>query len=192
MLESTRMRGACPEEAPAPGGGRKPGDDEGSARRVDLRELSFTQHNGSASAALPPSSEALLSLSSSSSSCLRFVPCAAAFSGGAAGARAAAAPPPSSRCCCGFSAAAVELMGCLAQNPRRVQRIGRLRVAGCNGNPLEPPVQRSFHGHTVHGLRPVYGTFNGFLTPLCVRFDPTKDGYGVLAPCGNDGHGGFT
>ena len=86
----------------------------------------------------------------------------------------------------------VELMGCLIQNPRRVQRIGRLRVAGCNGNPLEPPVQRSFHGHTVHGLRPVYGTFNGFLTPLCVRLNPTKDGYGVLAPCGNDGHGGFT
>ena len=75
---------------------------------------------------------------------------------------------------------------------RRVQRIGRLCVAGCNGNPLEPPVQRSFNGHTVHGLRPVYGTFNGFLTPLCVRLNPTKDGYGVLAPCGNDGHGGFT
>ena len=87
---------------------------------------------------------------------------------------------------------AVGLMGCLTQNPRRVQRIGRLRVAGCNGKPLEPPVQRSFHGHTVHGLRPVYGTFNGFLTPLCVRLNPTKDGYGVLAPCGNDGHGGFT
>ena len=86
----------------------------------------------------------------------------------------------------------VELMGCLTQYPRRVQRIGRLRVAGCNGNPLEPPVQRSFNGHTVHGLRPVYGTFNGFLTPLCVRLNPTKDGYGVLAPCGNDGHGGFT
>ena len=30
----------------------------------------------------------------------------------------------------------VELMGCQTQNPRRVQRIGRLRVAGCNGNPL--------------------------------------------------------
>ena len=87
---------------------------------------------------------------------------------------------------------AVELMGCLTQNPGRVQRIRRLRVAGCNGNPLEPPVQRSFNGHTVHGLRPVYGTFNGFLTPLCVRLNPTKDGYGVLAPCGNDGHGGFT
>ena len=87
---------------------------------------------------------------------------------------------------------AVELMGCQTQNPRRVQRIGRLRVAGCNGNPLEPPVQRSFNGHTVHGLRPVYGTFNGFLTPLCVRLHPTKDGYGVLAPCGNDGHSGFT